>query len=107
MVSTGSHRIGCRWSEGQGRHPRHVALSGIIHRALLSAHVPAKFEPPSSTLQRWQEATPCISVAMEVRQVSGVVCHMCGYQAPLYGCAVGQCGLKGLGWSVMISCHNN
>ena len=40
----GRHGLSCRWSEG--RHHRHAALNDIIHRALQSARVPARLEPP-------------------------------------------------------------
>ena len=40
----GKHGLSCRWSEG--RHYRHVAMNDIIHRALISAGVPARREPP-------------------------------------------------------------
>ena len=41
----GKHGLSCRWSEG--RHHRHAAFNDniIIHRALTSAHVPARLEP--------------------------------------------------------------
>ena len=39
----GRHGLSCRWSKG--RHHRHAALNDIIHRALTSAHVPARLEP--------------------------------------------------------------
>ena len=40
----GRHGLSCRRSEG--RHHRHAAMNDIIHRALTSAHVPARLEPP-------------------------------------------------------------
>ena len=39
----GRHGLSCRW--GEGRHHRPAALNDIIHRALTSAHVPARLEP--------------------------------------------------------------
>ena len=40
----GRHGLSCRRSEG--RHHRHAAMNDIIHRALTSAHVPARLKPP-------------------------------------------------------------
>ena len=40
----GRHGLSCRRSEG--RHHRHAAMNEIIHRALTSACVPARLEPP-------------------------------------------------------------
>ncbi len=39
-----THGLSCRWSEG--RHHRHAAVSDIICRALSSARVPSRLEPP-------------------------------------------------------------
>ena len=38
-----THGLSCRWSEG--RHHRHAALNDIIHRALITAHIPSRLEP--------------------------------------------------------------
>ena len=38
-----THGLSCRWSEG--RHHRHAALNDIIHRTLMSAHIPSRLEP--------------------------------------------------------------
>ena len=40
----GRHGLSCRKSEG--RHHRHAAVNDIIHRTLVSAHVPSRLEPP-------------------------------------------------------------
>ena len=42
--SLGRHGLSCRRSEG--RHSRHAALNSIISRALSSANVPSRLEPP-------------------------------------------------------------
>ena len=38
------HALSCMKSEG--RHHRHAAVNDIIHRTLVSAHVPSRLEPP-------------------------------------------------------------
>ena len=43
-----THGLSCRQS--QGRHFRHAALNGVIHRSLTSARIPSRLEP--SGLQR-------------------------------------------------------
>ena len=40
----GRHAVSCRKSEV--RHYRHAAVNDIIHRTLVSAHVPSRLEPP-------------------------------------------------------------
>ena len=37
------HGLSCRWSEG--RHHRHAAMNGIIHRTLAATKVPSRLEP--------------------------------------------------------------
>ena len=39
----GRHSLSCRSSEG--RHHRHGAVNEIIHRSLVSAHIPSRLEP--------------------------------------------------------------
>ncbi len=40
----GRHALSCRQSEG--RHQRHTALNDIVKRALSSAKIPSRLEPP-------------------------------------------------------------
>ena len=42
--STGRHGLSCKYSKG--RFSRHAALNDIIRRALSSANIPSRLEPP-------------------------------------------------------------
>ena len=65
----GLHGLSCRKS--QGRHPRHNAINGIIHRSLTAAGVPCQVEPQGLsrndgkrpdgvTLLPWRNGRPLI-----------------------------------------------
>ena len=82
--SMGRHSLSCRSSEG--RHHRHGASNEIIHRSLVSAHVPSRLEPQGfmrSEETRWEEARWCHNRTLEVWEATGMGCRL-----PRYFCAV-------------------
>jgi len=61
-----THGLSCKWSEG--RHFRHSSINDIIRRALYTANVPSRLEPPGvfrsdgTTMFPWGSEVFCLSL---------------------------------------------